>query len=134
MPTAIHGKDYYVSIGTKDLTQYIKTSNWEDTPEIHDTTGSGTDDKTYRGGQIGRTFTIGGWYDVSETTGPAYLETILGQTVAFERRVSGTGTGKPKQTGNLVVGKYSQSQKNDDILSWTCDLTITGAVVRASQT
>lgn len=133
MPTAVHGKDYYFSVATKDLSLYIKTSSWEDTPEIHDITGSGVDDKSYRSGQIGRTFTAGGWYDVSETTGPAFLETILGQTVAFERRVSGTGTGKPKQAGNVVVGKYSQSQKNDDITTWTCDFTITGAVTRTVQ-
>jgi|SRR5215207_452982 len=133
MPTAVHGKDYYVSVATKDLSTYVKTSSWEDNPDIHDITGSGTDDKTFRGGQIGRTFTMGGWYDTSEVTGPAYLATIPGQTVAMERRVAGTGVGKPKQTCQVVVGKYVESQKNDDITQWTCDFTITGAVVRATQ-
>lgn len=133
MPTAVHGKDYYVAVATKDLSTYVKTSSWEDNPDIHDITGSGTDDKTFRGGQIQRNFTMGGWYDVSETTGPAYLATIIGTTVAFERRVNGTGTGKPKQTCQVVVGKYVESQKNDDITQWTCDFQVTGAVTRGTQ-
>lgn len=133
MPTAVHGMDYYFSVATKDLTTYIKTSNWESNPDVHDITGSGTKDKSYRGGQVGRTYTMGGWYDTSETTGPAFLETLEGSTVAFERRVAGTGTGLPKQTGNVVVGKYALSQKNDDITQWTCDFTVTGAVTRGTQ-
>jgi hypothetical protein len=134
MPTAVHGKEHYISVGTKDLTTYTKTHNFEDNPDIHDISGCGTDDKSFRGGQKEKSLTIGGWYDVSETTGPAYLATITGSTVAFERRVNGTGSGLPKQTGNVVVGKYVESGKNDDIVQWTCDLKITGAVVRASQT
>jgi hypothetical protein len=133
MPTAVHGKDFYVSVGTKDLTTYVKTSSWETNPDVHDITGSGTDDKTFRGGQIGRTFTMGGWYDVSRTTGPPYLETVAGQTVAFVRRVSGTGTGKPEQSCQVVVGKYVESQKNDDITQWTCDFTVTGVVTNSTQ-
>lgn len=131
---AIHGKDYYISIATVDLTLYVKTSSWEVNPDVHDTSGSGIDDKTYRGGQIQRTFTMGGWYDASKTTGPGYLETIAGSTVAFERRVGGTGTGKAKQTGSLVVGKYNEAQKNDDITQWTCDFSITGPVTNGTQT
>lgn len=136
--TAVHGKDYYFSVTVsavaKDLTSYIKTSSWEVNPDIHDITGSGTDDKSYRGGQIGRTFTMGGWYDSAITTGPALLEGQAGQTLAFERRSQGTGSGKPKQTGNVVVGKYVESQKNDDIMQWTCDFTVTGAVTPGTQT
>lgn len=131
--TAVHGKDYYVSVDAVNLTTFVKTSTWEVNPDVHDITGSGTDNKRARGGQIGRTFTMGGWYDSAEDTGPAYLESIAGETVAFVRRVQGTGTGKPEQTCNVVVGKYVESQKNDDITQWTCDFTVDGAVVQDTQ-
>lgn len=135
--TAVHGKDYYFSVtiaaAVKDLTAFIKTSSWEVNPDIHDISGSGITDKTYRGGQVARTFTMGGWYDSSITTGPAVLEGQAGNTLPFERRAQGTGSTLPKQTGNLVVGKYVESQKNDDILQWTCDFTITGVVTVAAQ-
>lgn len=131
--TAVHGKDYYVSVDDVDLTAYVKTSTWETNPDIHDITGSGTDDKSFRGGQIARTFTMGGWYDTSLTTGPGYLETLAGTTVAFVRRSQGTGTGLPEQTCNVVVGKYVESQKNDDITQWTCDFQVTGAVTAGTQ-
>jgi hypothetical protein len=130
---ADHGKDSGIKINSIVLTTYKKTSNWEVNPDIHDKTGSGTDDKTYRGGQIGRTLTIGGWTDDDTDNGPRMLEALAGTTVPFERYPSGIGTGKRKQSGNCVVGKYVESEKNDDIFQWTCDLQITGAVTEGTQ-
>lgn len=131
--TADHGKDFGIIIDAVTLTAYTKTGNWEVNPDIHDTTGSGTDDKTYRGGQISRMITIGGWTDDDTTDGPRSLEALAAQTVTFERHPSGTGTGLRKQTGNVVVGKYVESSKNDDIFQWTCDLQVTGAVTEGTQ-
>jgi hypothetical protein len=76
---------------------------------------------------------MGGWYDASRTTGPAYLETIAGETVEMIRRINGTGTGKVEQTCDVVVGKYVESQKNDDVVTWTCDFTVDGAVTNGTQ-
>lgn len=131
---AAHGKDFNLIIDTTVLLQdYIKTNSWEVTPDIHDKTGSGTDDKSYRGGQVARAITVGGWTDDDTDAGPRALELMAGQTVSFERHPDGTGTGKRKQTGNLVVGKYNESSKNDDIFQWTCDLQVTGAVTEGVQ-
>lgn len=131
--TAAHGKDLHWLINSVNQSTYIKTDNWEVNPDIHDITGSATDDKSYRGGQTGRTFTLGGWLDEDDGTGPRLLEAIQGDTVTFERRPEGTGTGKRKQTGNCVVGKYVESSKNDDIVQWTCDFTVTGSVTEGTQ-
>lgn len=135
MPDGVadHGKDYGIKIGTKVLTVFTKTGSWDVTPDIHDFTGSGTDSKKYRGGQIDRKLTIGGWTDDDTTDGPRYLETIAGTTVAFERYPSGVGTGKRKQSGSVVIGKWSESHKNDDIFQWTCDLQVTGDVTEGTQ-
>lgn len=132
--TADHGKDFGIKIATKVLTAYTKTGNWEVNPDVHDTSGSGITDKTYRGGQISRSLTIGGWTDDDTAAGPRYLETIAGTTVTFERYPSGIGTGKRKQSGSVVVGKYVESSKNDDIFQWTVDLQVTGAVTEGTQT
>jgi hypothetical protein len=131
---ATHGMDFAVLIATKDLSVYIKTSSWDVTPDVHDTSGGGIVGKTFRGGQISRSLTIGGWTDNSTTNGPRSLELLAGQSAAFERRPDGTGSTKRKQTGNVIVGKYSESSKNDDIFQWTCDLQVTGDVVEGTQT
>lgn len=130
---AAHGKDFGVMIATKALTAYIKTSNWEVTPDVHDTSGSGITDKTYRGGQVSRTFTIGGWTDDDTTDGPRALELMAGETATFERHPDGTATGRRKQTGSVVVGKFAETSKNDDIFQWTCDLQVTGSVTEGVQ-
>lgn len=131
--TAVHGKDYYVSVDGSDLSTYVKTSTWEVNPDVHDITGSGTDDKNYRGGQVGRTFSMGGWFDSDLTTGPGLLQALAGETVPFIRRVNGTGAGKPQQACDVVVGKYVESQKNDDVTQWTCDFSVAGAVTDSTQ-
>jgi hypothetical protein len=128
-----HGKDLHWLVDTVDLTLWIKTDNWEVNPDTHDITGSGVDDKSYRGGQTSRSFTLGGWLDDEEDVGPRTLEAIQGDTVTFERRPAGSGSGKRKQSGSVVVGKYVESSKNDDIVQWTCDFTVSGAVTEGTQ-
>ena len=130
---ADHGMDAGYKIAAVVFTAYTKTGNWEVTPDIHDYTGSGVTDKKFRGGQISRQFTIGGWQDDSLTVGPRYLETIAGTTQTFERYPSGIGSGKRKQTGSVVIGKYVESYKNDDIYQWTCELQVTGALAEGVQ-
>lgn len=130
---ADHGKDFGIIIGGVTLTAYNKTGSWEVNPDVHDMSGGGTVNKRYRGGQIQRTLTIGGWTDDDTEDGPRSLEPLAGQTVTFERHPSGTGTGKRKQTGSVVVGKYVETSKNDDIFQWTCDLTVDGAVTEGTQ-
>lgn len=130
---ADHGKDAGVKVGTLVLTTFKKSGNWELDPGIHDTSGSGTTDQTFRGGQIKRTFTIGGWTDDVLATGPRGLEALCATTVACERYPSGIGSGKRKQSFNAVVGKYVESEKNDDIYQWTCDLQVTGSVTEGTQ-
>jgi hypothetical protein len=125
--------DYFVSVDAIDLTEYVKTSTWEVNPDVHDITGSGRRTKRARGGQVGTTFSMGGWYESDPVNGPAMLEDLAGTTVAFVRQVEGPGTGKPNQACSVVVGKYVESQKNDDITQWTCDFTIDGDVTKTVQ-
>lgn len=130
---AAHGKDFNLKLGTLELQDYIKTNGWEVNPDIHDKTGSGTDVKSFRGGQVARSISVGGWTDDDTATGPRALEALAGTTVTFERHPDGTGTGKRKQTGSVVVGKYNETGKNDDIFQWTCDLQVTGTVTEGTQ-
>ena len=130
---ADHGMDAGFKIGAVVLTAQIKTGNWEVTPDTHDYTGSGVTDKKFRGGQISRQMTIGGWCDDSLSAGARFLETIAGTTTTFERYPSGIGSGKRKQSGSCVIGKYVESYKNDDIYQWTCELQITGSVTEGTQ-
>lgn len=126
--SSVHGADLFVSVDAVDLSAFVKTSSWDQSPDIHDISGSGSYDKRHRGGQIARTFTMGGWFDSDETDGPAFLEALGGTTTELVYQVYGTGTGRPQRTADVVVGKYVVSTKNDDISQWTCDFTVDGAV------
>ncbi|SCL43787.1 hypothetical protein [Micromonospora eburnea] len=68
--SAVHGKHTVVTVATKDISAHCKTSSYEGSADVHDTTGYGKKAKTKSGGLLDGKFTCGGTYDSSETTGP----------------------------------------------------------------
>lgn len=128
MPTFVHGKATVIKVATFDLSIYTKTSTFELNPDIHDTTGYTLDDATYQGGVRRGTFTMSGIYD-STTTGPrAKLKPLNAQVVAILRQPEGPTTGKPQDAFSAVVGKYVETEPNDDMVTWSQDFTISGPV------
>lgn len=133
--TAAHGMDTVLKIGTVDISAWTKTSTLEINPDIHDISGYGMRDKRKRGGQRDNSFTASGWYDTTATSGPgSVLLPVVGDSVAVTRQLTGTGVGKPQDTFSAVVGKYSETAPCDDIVTWSCDFGIDGAVTSAAQT
>lgn len=130
-----HGKDTVIKIGAVDISDWCKTSSMEKSPDVHDFTGYGKTWKRKVGGQIEASMSLSGWYDKSLTEGPhAVLDDHVGETVAVTRQLLGTGTGKPTQTFNAVIGKYTETAPCDDIVTWACDLAIDDAVTATVQT
>lgn len=133
--TAAHGMDTVLKVGTNDVSEWTKTSTLELAPDVHDISGYGMRSKRKRGGQLDNSFTASGWYDTTATTGPgAVLRAVCGTTVSMTRMLEGTGTGKPSDAWDAVVGKYSETAPCDDIVTWSCDFDITGDVVTTAQT
>jgi hypothetical protein len=130
-----HGKDTVLKIGAVDISPWCKTSTMEKNPDIHDFTGYGKLYKRKCGGQIEASLTVSGWFDKSVTDGPKpVLDDHVGETVAVIRQVLGAGTGKPSQTFNAVIGKYTGPNPCDDIVTWACDFAVDDTVTSAAQT
>lgn len=125
-----HGRLTKVTVATKDISPYIKTSSYEMGAEVHDTSGYGVTAKTKAGGLLDGKFTMSGTYDNTVSVGPRNaLHSLVGTSVAVVRNPEGTGTGKPNDAFTAVLSKYVETNPVDDIVTWSADLEISGPVV-----
>ena len=136
MGAPVHGKGTYISVATKDISEWVTTSSYEDVADVHDYTGYSASQSRKRktGGLIDGKMTCGGWYDITASTGTrGALNGKQGTTVAVIRRVEGTGTGKPQDAFNAVLSKYNESNPVDDIVRWSAEFEIDGAITVTAQ-
>jgi len=133
MATA-HGKLTVITVATKDISPYCKTSSYEGSADVHDVTGRGKDAKVKAGGLLDGKFTFGGVYDNTASTGPRNaLKPLLGTTVAVVYKVEGTGTGKPQDDFDGVLTKYVETSPHDDMVSWSAEIEISDVVTTTTQ-
>lgn len=132
--TTVHGKVTVLTVATKDISPYCKTSTLERGAAVHNTTGYGVDDELNAGGLRNGKFTVSGVYDNTVSVGPRNaLNTLVGTVCAITRKVEGTGTGKPLDTFNAVLEKYVETSPHDDMVTWSADFTVSGAVAATTQ-
>jgi hypothetical protein len=125
----VHGKTTKITVATKDISPYTKTSTFEVDGDVHDTTGYGATAHTKAGGLLDGKFTLGGTYDNTASTGPRNaLLGLVATTVAVVRNVEGTGTGKPNDAFSGVLTKYTETNPVDDMVTWAAEIEISGAV------
>lgn len=131
----VHGKDAQVELDDNDLSEYSNSIAFNRSADSHDTTTYGKNSKTYKGGLKDGTCTIEGIYDSDETSGPrAVIEPLLGKTVTFTYRPEGAGDGKPEDTGEAVVTSYEETTPVADMITWQCELQLSGDVTPSKQT
>lgn len=129
-----HGKLTVITVATKDISPYTKTSQYERSGKAHDTTGYGLDDETYEGGLRGGKFTCGGRYDNTASVGPRNaMHAIVSTKIVVTRKVEGTGTGKPLDTFDAVLLSYVETNPHDDLIDWSAEFQISGPVVTTVQ-
>jgi hypothetical protein len=125
----VHGKTTKITVATKDISPYTKTSSFEVTADVHETTGYGATNKTKAPGLLDSKFTCGGTYDNTVSVGPRNaLYGLAGTTVAVVRNVEGTGTGKPNDAFSAVLSKYVETNPVDDMVTWSAEFDNTGPV------
>lgn len=130
----IHGKGSVVTIGGSDLSVYGASVEWARKADVHDITTFGKDAHVKQGGLLDGTAKVEGIYDNSATVGPrAVLNPKLGTTVVMVWRPEGTGTGKPNDSVNVVVGGYTESSPVADMVKWTLDLELSDVVTTTTQ-
>lgn len=138
--SAKHGKTTNIKVNSIDISPHTRNTEWKGSADTHDVTGYKEEDtdtsKEYLAGLTDGTITISGVYDTDATTGPAkVLEDCkaAGVAVPFAYAVEGIGTGKPLRTCQVLVQTYNETSPVGDIVTWTSDLQITGAVTRTTQ-
>lgn len=125
----VHGRTTKITVATKDISPYTKTSTFEPSADVHDTTGYGSNNKTKAGGLLDGKFTCSGTYDNTVSTGPRNaLLALVGTSVAVVRNVEGTGTGKPNDAFSAILSKYTETNPVDDMVTWAAEFEISGAV------
>jgi hypothetical protein len=131
----VHGRTFYWSLDGDDLSAYGDATDPERTADSHETTTyhPTRKGKTYVGGNLDGTCTVGGVYHSGASGPAAIIEPLLGTTVEYVYRPEGTGTGKPEKTVDVVVTKYTESFPVGDVIRWSADLQFTGDLVKTAQ-
>jgi hypothetical protein len=123
-----HGKLTVVKLNAVALSTFTDSTTFEREADEHDSTAYGVNDHEVVGGLLAGKITIGGKY-VTGVSGPAaIIEPLLGTKVTFLYQAEGTGTTKPQRSCTVLVKSYNQSSPVADIVRWTAELTISGAV------
>ena len=129
-----HGRFTVVKVATKDISPYCSTSTFEATSDVHEANGYGIQCKGKKPGLLEATFTLSGFYDNTALLGPRIvLLPLVGTLVAVIRQLEGTLVGKPQDSFNAVIKKYNETNPVDDIVRWSCDMEVDGAVNSAVQ-
>jgi hypothetical protein len=132
--TPTHGKLTVLKIGANDISPSTKTSNFSGSADVHDTSGYGVTARTKAGGVKDGKFTASGSYDIGATTGtPTLLEGQEGVSMSITRQVAGTGTTKPQEVFTGILSKFDVSAPFDDMVTWSGEWEVSGAVVRTAQ-
>ena len=132
--TPTHGRLTVLKIGANDISLATKTSTFSGSADVHDTSGYGLTNRTKAGGMVDGKFTASGSYDVGATTGtPTLLEGKEGTSFSLTRQVQGAGTGKPQEVFSAVLSKFDVTSPFDDMVSWSAEWDVSGAVNRAAQ-
>jgi len=135
-----HGKGAVFKIdnsgGTlQTLTAYVDSIDLNQTVDTAETTTMGSEVKTYLSGQSDGTVSISGKWDSTASTGPdAVLAGLIGleATSTFEIGPEGSTTGKVKYTGECFLTSYVVSAPVGDVVTFTADFQITGAITKTT--
>lgn len=129
-----HGKDTVVTVATIDISTYCNTSEFEKGADDHDVTTYGADDHAYDGGLGNHTFKASGIYDKTAVVGPrALLNPLVGTKVAVIRRPEGTGSGLPQDSFTYLLLKYVETNPVADMIAWSIEGKVSGAVDSTAQ-
>jgi predicted secreted protein len=136
MPTFRHGKSTVFKVdnaaGTlTDISNTLTDVSFPQSVETAETTSFGSSAKTYIVGLSDSTVSVSGNFDA---TVDAHLAAILGQaaTVSFEYGPEGSTAGQVKYTGEAILTSYEKSGAVGDVVTYSTELQVTGAVTRGT--
>ncbi|MAL34075.1 MAG: hypothetical protein CMG84_11800 [Marinobacter sp.] len=132
----VHGSDSVFKLDNAggsltDISTYVNNVDFPETADVAETSTLGASNKTYIVGLKDATISLGGLFDA---TVDAILGAVVGQsaTLSFEYSPEGTGSGKVKYTGECILTSYTLSSPVGDVVGFSADLQVSGAVTRGT--
>lgn len=118
-----HSKNTVVKLDSKDLSAFSNSSNFEKSADSHNVTTYGKNAHVFDGGLLNGAQGVEGVYDSTAVTGPrAVILPLVGTVVPFIRQPEGTGTGRPQDSFDVLVVKYTESSPVADMIKWAVEL------------
>lgn len=135
MPTFVHGKSTNFQIddtgGTsRDISNVLTSVDFPETVDTAETTAFGSSAKSYIVGLTDATISVSGIWDstvdgyLSGGAEPASRTFIYGP--------AGSTAGNVKYTGEAIMTSYSISNPVGDVVTFSADFQVTGAVTRTT--
>ena len=136
MPTFRHGKSTVFKIddsgGTlRDISSTLTDVSFPRSVDTAESSAFGDSAKTYVVGLSDATISVSGNFDA---TIDGYLAGIVGNaaTVSFEYGPEGSTAGYVKYTGEAILTSYEKSGAIGDVVNYSAEFQVTGAVTRGT--
>ena len=135
MPTFVHGKSVDFALddtsgSSRNISDTLNSVDFPETTETADTTAFGSSSRSFIVGLESATISISGLWDstvdgyIKGGTEPASRSFIYGP--------AGSTGGNVKYTGEAIMTNYSISSPVGDVVTYSADLQVTGAVTRGT--
>ena len=132
----VHGKDSKFKLDNSsgsltDISSYVNNVDFPETADVAETSALGSSNKSFVVGLKDATIGLTGLWD---STADAIFGVVVGQsaTLSFEYSPEGTASGKVKYTGEAIMTNYSISSPVGDVVGYSADLQVSGAVTRGT--
>jgi hypothetical protein len=136
MPTFRHGKSTVFKVdnaaGTlTDISNTLTDVGFPQTVDTAETSTFGSSAKSYVVGLTDSSLSISGNFDA---TVDAHLAAVLGQaaSLSFEYGPEGSTAGFVKYTGEALMTSYEKSGAIGDVVSYSAEFQVTGAITRGT--
>jgi hypothetical protein len=135
MPTFVHGKSTNFQLddtgGTsRDISNVLTSVDFPETIDTAETTAFGSSAKSYIVGLSDATISISGIWDATVDGYLAGGAEPASRTFIYGP--AGSTAGNVKYTGEAIVTSYSTSNPVGDVVTFSVDLQVTGAVTRTT--
>jgi predicted secreted protein len=134
MPTFVHGKSTDFALddtgGTsRSLANTLTDVSFPQTIDTAETTAFGASNKSYIVGLKDTTISVSGIWDA---TVDGYISGTEPASRSFIYGPAGSTGGNVKYTGEAICTNYSVSNPVGDVVTYSVDLQVTGAVTRGT--
>ena len=134
MPTFAHGKSTDFALddtggSRRNISNTLTDVSFPQTIDTAETTAFGSSNKSYIVGLKDGSFSVSGIWDA---TVDGYLSGTEPASRSFIYGPAGSTGGNVKYTGEAIMTNYSVSNPVGDVVTYSLDLQITGAVTRGT--